>query len=82
MNENEIIMENLDVVDEVIELAPEKAGINFGKVGLAVLAAGAVAALGYKAYKLIKAKKEKADQEVENLTIVKATDFEDEESAE
>lgn len=82
MNENEIIMENLDTVDEVIELVPEKNGVNFGKIGIAILAAGAVAALGYKCYKLIKAKKTAGSQEVEPLTIVEANDFEDEESAE
>ena len=82
MNENEIIMENLDTVEEVIELVPEKASVNFGKIGIAVLAAGAIAALGYKAYKLIKEKKAREIKEAECIATVEATDFEDEESAE
>lgn len=82
MNENEIIMENLDTVEDVIELVPEKTGVNFGKIGFAVLAAGAVAALGYKCYKLIKEKKARETKEAECVTTVEAGDFEDEESAE
>lgn len=82
MNENEIIMENLDTVEEVIELVPEKAGVNFGKIGIAVLAAGAVAALGYKAYKLIKEKKARDMKEAECAATVEPCDFEDENSEE
>lgn len=82
MNENEIIMENLDVVEDVIVLGPEKKSVNFGKVGLAVLAAGAVAALGYKCYKLIKQKKAKGSQEEDCFYATDATDFEGVESAE
>lgn len=79
MNENEIIMDNLDVVEEVIELVPEKKGVNFGKIGLAVLAAGAVAALGFKCYKLIKAKKAaKGSQEADCFCDDEAVDFADE----
>lgn len=66
MNENEIIMENLDVVEDVIEVIPEKKGVNFGKIGIAVLAAGAAGALVYKVVKLIKAKKAQKAQEAEN----------------
>lgn len=82
MNENEIMMENLDVVEEAIELVPEKPGVRFGKIGFGILVAGAVAALGYKCYKLIKAKKTKGSQEVENLATAEPYDFEDDESAE
>lgn len=83
MNENEIIMENLEVVDEVIEVIPENKGVNFGKIGVAILVTGAVAALGYKCYKLIKEKKAaKGSQEAECVATVETSDFEDEESAE
>ena len=82
MNENEIIMENLDTMDEVIEMVPEKAGFDFKKAGLVLIAASAVAALGYKGYQLIKAKKAKKAQEAECVATVDACDFEDEESAE
>ena len=80
MNENEIIMEN---VDEVIELVPEKNGVDFGKVGIAILVVGAVAALGYKCYKLIKEKKAtKGSQEADCVTAAEDYDFANDESAE
>ena len=81
MNEKEIIMDEI-VMDEVIEVIPEKTGVNFGKVGFVILAAGATAALGYKVYKLIKAKKAAKAQETECVATEEAFDFEDEESAE
>lgn len=79
--ENEIIMDET-VMDEVIEVIPEKTGVSFGKIGIAVLAAGAVVALGYKAYKLIKEKKARDIRDAECVATVEANDFEDEESAE
>lgn len=75
MNEKEIIMDELDTVETVIELVPEKKGVNFGKVGIAVVVTGAVAALGYKCYKLIKAKKAQKAQEDE-CTTTGEEDFE------
>lgn len=80
MNETEIIMDE-NIMDEVIEVIPEKTGVNFGKVGFAILAVGAVAALTYKGYKLIKAKKTAKTQEAEYNDVVYAEDFESEESA-
>lgn len=82
MNENEIIMENLDNVGEVVELVPEKAGFDFKKAGLVVLAASAVVALGYKGYKLIKEKRAKKLQEAGNVVTGEVCDFEDDESDE
>lgn len=76
MNEKEIIMDNLDTVEDVIELVPEKKGVNFGKIGLAVVVTGAVAALGYKCYKLIKQKKAQNDQEADCATV-EEDDFEE-----
>jgi hypothetical protein len=75
MNENEIIM-NENVVDEVMEVIPENTGVNFGKVAFGVLAAGAVVALGYKCYKLIKEKKAKKAQEAECVVTGDVIDFE------
>lgn len=79
MNENEIII-NEEVMDEVMEVIPEKAGANFGKIGFVVLAAGAVAALGYKVYKIVKEKKAQKAQTSEPAAQV--IDFEPEESDE
>ena len=76
MNEKEIIMNELDTVEDVIELVPEKKGVNIGKIGLAVVVTGAVAALGYKCYKLIKAKKANKAQEDECVTASYDEDFE------
>lgn len=75
MNEKEIIMDELDTVETVIELVPEKKSINFGKVSIAVLVTCAVAALGYKGYKLIKAKNTQKAQEDE-CTTAGEEDFE------
>lgn len=80
MNENEIIMENLDVVEDVIEVVPENNGVNFGKVAFGVLVAGAVVALGCKAYKLIKEKKARKLMEAECTTIDWPIEIEVEES--
>ena len=83
MNENkvnEIIMENLDM-EEVMELVPEKRSVNFGKIGLAVLATGAAVALGYKLVKLIKAKRAQKAQ-ADDFNTVEDADFEDEDIAE
>lgn len=83
MNENEIIMENLDTMEDVIEVIPEKKGVNFGKVGIAVLAVGAAVALGYKVVKVIKQKKAQKAQEAEDITAdQEIIDSECEESAE
>lgn len=79
MNEkqiNEIMETNLDTVEDVIELVPEKKGVNFGKIGLAVVVTGAVAALGYKCYKLIKEKKAQKAQAAEYETV-EDDDFDD-----
>lgn len=76
MNEKEIIMDNLDTVEDVIELVPEKKGVNFGKIGIAVVVTGAVAALGYKCYKLIKQKKAQKAQEADVVTA-EEDDFEE-----
>ena len=82
MENNEIIMDNMDVMDEVIEVIPEKPAVNFGKIGFGIAVACAVVALGYKGYKLIKEKKAKEAQAAENVVDVDAEDFEYEESAE
>ena len=74
MNENEIII-NEEVMEEVIDLVPEKPGVNFGKIGFGILVAGAVAALGYKAFKLVQAKKSKGSQEVEEPVLAVDQDF-------
>lgn len=75
MNENEIIM-NENVVDEVMEAIPEKGGVSFGKIGFAILAAGAAAALGYKCYKLVKEKKARKIREAECAATANVVDFE------
>ena len=82
MENQEIIMENVDVVEDIIEVVPENNGVSFGKVAFGVLVAGAVAALGYKAYKLIKEKKARKLMEAECAATVEAEDFEGEEFAE
>lgn len=64
MNENENIM-NEEVMEQAVEAVAEPSGINFGKIGFGILAAGAAVALGYKIYKVIKAKKEKEALAVE-----------------
>lgn len=82
MNENEVIM-NEEVMEQAVEAVAEPSGINFGKIGFGILAAGAAVALGYKIYKIVKAKK--AEKEVMTLHGAEFTqeeDFEDEESAE
>lgn len=81
MNENEIIMENVDGV-EVMELIAEERKVDFGKIGIAVLAAGAVVALGYKCYKLIKEKKAKKALEADYVDVDENEGFEDEDFAE
>ena len=79
INTEEIIMDNMDTVETVIELVPEKPKFNFKKAGLVVLGLGAVAALGYEIYKLIdKKKKANETQEAEYGCTVDAGDFEDE----
>ena len=75
MNEKEIIMTNLDTVEDVIELVPAKPKVNVATVGIAVLAIGVAAALGYKAVKAIKAKKAKKAQEAEDFVTVEDNDF-------
>lgn len=82
MENQEIIMENMDVVEDIIEVVPENNGVSFGKVAVGVLVAGAVVALGYKAYKLIKEKKARKIAEAECVATVESGDFEDEESDE
>lgn len=75
MNENEIIMENAEVVEDIIEVIPEKKGVDFGKIGLGVLVVGGAVVLGYKVYKLIKAKKTQTSQGIENSELVDSNDF-------
>lgn len=77
--EKKIIEENLDTVDEVIELIPEKTGFNFKKAGGVAIVVGAIVALGYGAYKLIEKKKEQKALEADCTSNAQACDFEDEE---
>lgn len=72
MNENEIIMENFDM-----EVIPEKKGVNFGAIGLAVLATGAAVALGCKIVKAIKAKNAQKAEESEYVTVDENDDSEE-----
>lgn len=82
MNENEIIM-NEEVMEQAVEAVAEPSGINFGKIGFGVLAAGAAIALGYKIYKVVKAKKEEKEALAADETAPAwEEDFEDEESEE
>lgn len=63
-------MENVENImnEEVMDLVAEPTGrhsnVNFGAIGIGVLAAGAIAALGYKIYKTVKAKKAAESQYV------------------
>lgn len=78
MNEKEIIMENLDTVDTVIEMVPEKVGFNWKKAGLVGLVVVAAAALGYEVYKVVEKKKADKAQASNHFAIVEASDFEEE----
>lgn len=77
MENNEIIMDEV-MVDEVVEAAVEPAGVDFGKIGLGILVAGAVVALGYQAYRFVKAKKDakKARELAEDDSVIEVEDFE------
>lgn len=80
MNENEIIM-NEEVMEQAVEAVAEPSGINFGKIGFGVLVAGAAVALGYKIYKIVKAKKaEKEAMSQHGTEVTMDEDFEDDES--
>lgn len=81
MNENEIIM-NEEVMEQAVEVVTEPSGINFGKIGFGILAAGAVVALGYNIYKVVKAKKAQKILEAGYVGDVECDDFEGEESEE
>lgn len=80
INVKEIIEENLDTVDTVIELVPEKkVGFNFMKATGVAIGVGAVVALGVGVYKWVQKKKKDKAQEADNSNVVEASDFEDEE---
>lgn len=79
MENTEIIM-NEDVMELAEESVVETSGINFGKIGLGILVVGAVAALGYKCYKLVRAKKAKEADAACCEDNAQDGDFVDEES--
>lgn len=68
MENNEIIM-NEEVVDDVMEVVAEAPEVDWGKIGFGALALCAIAALGYKGYRIWKDKKTK-EQKVYTDTVV------------
>ena len=57
METNEIIM-NEEVVDDVMEVVADAPEVDWGKIGFGALALCAIAALGYKGYRIWKDKKQ------------------------
>lgn len=71
--ENEIIM-NEETIEQVTEVVASKPGMNWGKMGLGVLAIGAVVALGCRVYQICKAKNAKDDASEEEAVEANAGD--------
>lgn len=77
MTNPEIKMNDV-AVEEVAAVVAEPSEVDFGMIGLVLLGVCAVGALGYQAYKFVKAKNaEKKARELANEAELKVIDSED-----
>ena len=78
-------MNEIEVVEQAMEAMAEIPKTNWKAVGVGTAVVGAVAALGYGAYRLgksIKAKMDAKKAESENIIVIDKRDYQDEESEE